>query len=148
MIHDELSPPDLANLNVIENWRQSSIAQWLGFQAEINQGRLLYTLKFEERHIGNGLIRALHGGVVSSFLQACAQQEVESRLMEGYASRLISIHTNYLRLTHDQDMFARAKIVRSGRRVAFVEVSGWQDNEDLPAARAAVAVRLIPTDTP
>lgn len=133
-----------ANLAGVEAWaREAPMGAWLGFSATKDASGLLYRLAFDEHHIGNAVIRALHGGVISSFLQTCAEREVCARMPEGLAAHAISVHCTYLRSAKGADMVGRAEIVRTGRRMAFVEVTGWQESEDKPTARAAVAIRLM-----
>jgi uncharacterized protein (TIGR00369 family) len=116
---------------------------WLGTQISLGDGEHLYRLRFNEAHIGNPVIRALHGGVISSFLQYAATLEVLSRHPEGAKARAISVHTSYLRGSHDQDMEVAVSVQRVGRRVAFVEARGWQGDRDRAVASAQIALRML-----
>jgi acyl-coenzyme A thioesterase PaaI-like protein len=53
----------------------------------------------------------------------------------------------YLRSARPVDTFARADIVRQGRRVATVRSLAWQDNPAKPVASASVQL-LLPAITP
>ena len=119
----------------------SPMLSWLDLSASFEGGGHLYRLSFHERHIGNPLIRALHGGVISAFLESCATLEVATR--SDLEVRTISTHINFLRGAVDRDMLARVQVARVGRRIAFLEATGWQTSEDEPVARTAVALRVL-----
>ena len=116
---------------------RSAMARWLDLSVEND----LFRLTFHERHIGNPLIRALHGGVISAFLETCATLTVTAG--PELSVRTISTHINFLRGAVDRDMLARVSVARQGRRIAFVEATGWQTDEAEPVARAAVALRVL-----
>ncbi|MEM9234484.1 MAG: PaaI family thioesterase [Pseudomonadota bacterium] len=122
---------------------KSNMLQWLDFAASLKEDRLRYRLGFAERHIGNEFIRALHGGVVSSFLQVCAKAEILGRMKEPSALKTVSVHCDFLRPARDMDMQAEARIIQRGRRIAFVEVTGWHNDPTKPVGKAAIAVRLF-----
>jgi uncharacterized protein (TIGR00369 family) len=139
-----LKSPDQTSLEIIERaTERSPMTRWLSLKASIEEGQLLYRLAFRERHIGNPIIRAIHGGVISAFLETAASLEIKSRTEDVLRLRTISVHTNYLRGAVDKDMLARVKVARLGRRIAFLEATGWQTTEDEPVARAAVALRVF-----
>lgn len=99
------------------------IAKWLSLS--VVEGDLpIFHLSFDEKHIGNPAIRALHGGVIASFLnlamQACAHAET------GLRPRPSSLSIDYLSSSRPEDMTGRVKILRIGRRLAFLEAEGWQ----------------------
>lgn len=121
----------------------SAMARWLQLRAELEGGALLYRLTFGEQHIGNPLIRAMHGGVVATLLETAATLEVTARAAPAVRVRTISCHVNYLRGAVDQDMDASVTVQRLGRRIAFCEATGWQTTRDEPVARAAVALRVF-----
>ncbi|TDL74226.1 PaaI family thioesterase [Palleronia sediminis] len=115
---------------------------------------LTFTLPYDDSHIGNPAGPALHGGVTAGFLEASAIVELawsqlwfeveEGRvtpaaLAEGFLPRLpetIDMTVDYLRSGLPRDAYARARIVRSGRRYASVRVEAWQDDRDRPFAQA------------
>jgi uncharacterized protein (TIGR00369 family) len=124
-----------------EAFLTSPMARWLGIEA--TERPEIFRMRFAEHHIGNPFIRALHGGVVGSMIEASAElglgrlAEVEGRV------ELVSSAIDYVRVTKDADLFARVEIVRIGRRVAFVEVRCWQDAQDLPVARGSCTLRIL-----
>jgi uncharacterized protein (TIGR00369 family) len=120
----------------------SAIAHWLGFSVEQDNGEYIYRLAFDEKHIGNPAIRALHGGVIAAFLEVAAQCELAGKLDNGETIKTINVDIDYLASSRAQDMKGRASITRLGRRIAFVEAIGWQESEDRPVAKANFRIRI------
>lgn len=128
--------------------------QFLGIEFERRGDELTGILPFDPKLIGNPLLPAIHGGVTAAFLEVTAiitlswsylWQDVESGALnaEGLASdglprlpKTIDISTDYLRSGLPRDAYARARVVRSGRRYASVQVEAWQDNRDRLFAQA------------
>jgi uncharacterized protein (TIGR00369 family) len=99
-------------------------------------------MRFADRHIGNPFIRSLHGGVVSSLIEASAELEL-ALLLPEQTVELVSSAIDYLRVTRDTDLHARVEIVRIARRLAFVDVWCWQDEEETPVARGSCTLRIF-----
>lgn len=117
------------------------IASWLGFDAQIKEGAALYKLSFHEEHIGNPTIRALHGGVVATFLEFAAQCEL-LREIGASAIRTVNTDVNYISSTRAQDMTGAASVLRVGRRIAFVEATAWQEARERPVAKGTFRIRI------
>ena len=127
---------------------------WLGISFDRRGDELTAVLPFNEKLIGNPLLPALHGGVTAAFLETAAIVELAwTALWEDMeAGRLspdaalpqtlprlpktIDLTVDYLRSGLPRDSFARARVVRSGRRYASVHVEAWQDNRARPHAQA------------
>ena len=62
--------------------------------------------------------------------------------MANDARKTISITIDYLRSARTVDTFARAEVVRQGRRVASVRSLAWQDDPSKPVAAANVLLLL------
>jgi len=111
-------------------------------------------LNFSDKLIGNPMIPALHGGVVSAFLEITAQTQLtwdlvwpqleaggeeEEALLRGEFPRTpktVNLTIDYLRSGRPRDAYARAIVQKAGRRVANVRVEAWQDNRGRPIAAA------------
>lgn len=119
-----------------------NIAKWLGFSVSEKEGALRYALSFDEQHIGNPAIRALHGGAIATFLEVAAQCELINALPENATIRTVNLDIDYLASSRAQDMFGRARITRLGRRIAFVEAEGWQESKERSVARARFRIRI------
>ena len=132
---------DVLNVAAAHTAMASPIGRWLNFSAERHETGLVYALRFDERHIGNPGIRAIHGGVVSAFLELAAQCELAARL-EGAAISTTVVSVDFMASTAAADMKARASIERLGRRIAFISAHAWQRSEDRPAAAARICLRI------
>ncbi|MEO3413256.1 PaaI family thioesterase [Roseovarius sp. CAU 1744] len=122
--------------------------RFLGIEFDRRGDELTAVMPFDDKLIGNPLLPALHGGATAAFLEVTAiiglswsmlWEEIESGaldaedLVSGRMPRLpktIGFTVDYLRSGLPRDAYARAKVVRSGRRYASVHVEGWQDNRD------------------
>ncbi|MEO1043250.1 MAG: PaaI family thioesterase [Pseudomonadota bacterium] len=143
MSRDLLTPGPETLARIKDLTDESPISSWFGLETSLEDNEHRYKLTFDEPHIGNPMIRALHGGVVSAFLQHAATLEVLSRIGPQVKARSISVHTSYLRGARDQDFVAAVSIERIGRRIAFVEARGWQGSPDETVGSAAIALRLF-----
>ncbi len=126
----------------------------LGIRFERRGDELTGILPYHERLIGNPMLPALHGGVTAAFLETTAAialawsrlwEEIEGGRIDPEAlgpgtlprmPKTIDVTLDFLRSGLPRDAYARARIVRSGRRYASVHVEGWQDNHDRPHAMA------------
>ena len=122
----------------------TTIAEWLNFKADMIEGAARYQLRFHDRHIGNPAIRAIHGGAVAAFLELAAGCELAG--VAGMPAQAISVDVDYLASARDEDMFASARILRLGRRLAFVEANGWQRDETKPVATLRARFRFVDYD--
>ncbi len=127
---------------------------FLNITFERRGDELTTVLNYQDNHIGNPGLPALHGGVIASFLETSALIElswqsiwdaIESgRLDAGSLSpktlprfpKTIDFTVDYLRSGLPRDGYARARVNRSGRRYASVHVEAWQDNRARPFAQA------------
>ena len=136
--------------------------RFLGIQFDRRGDELTAILPFDEKHIGNPFLPALHGGVTSAFLEITAMIELSwsilwedmekgaldpRKLDAAHLPRLpktIDLTVDYLRTGLPRDAYARARVNRSGRRYASVHVEAWQDNRSRLFAQATGHF-LIPT---
>lgn len=126
---------------------------WLGIRFDRRGDELTAILPFDDKLVGNPLLPALHGGVTAAFLEVSAiielawaelWKEIEGRGAVPDAAltapprlpKTIDFTVDYLRSGLPRDAYARARIVRSGRRYASVRVEAWQDNRARLLAQA------------
>ncbi len=127
---------------------------WLGIRFDRRGDELTAVLPFDGKLIGNPMLPALHGGVTAAFLELTAIVELSWTAMweDMEAGRIapdaavpdslprlpktIDFTIDYLRRGLPRDAYARARVVRSGRRYASVNVETWQDNRDRRFAQA------------
>ena len=124
-------------------------AQFLGAGFSLRGDELTATLPYGERLIGNPFLPALHGGATAGFLEAtaivglawaimCARAEEADAAPEALESlpKTIGFTVDYLRSGQPRDAYARARVVRFGRRYASVNVQGWQESRSKPFVQA------------
>lgn len=128
------------HLSLINDYAsRAALATWLGFQAS-GEEEIVFRLTFNESHIGNPAIRALHGGVIAAFLELSMQADLYAR--SGAAISTANISIDYLSSSRPEDMTGRVKLLRQGRRIAFMEASGWQADETRLVAVARACFTL------
>ena len=59
----------------------SPMARWLGFSVAMEGDEAIYSLAFDDKHIGNAMIRALHGGAIAAFLGLSAQLQPSTPIL-------------------------------------------------------------------
>lgn len=125
-------------------------AAWLGVRFDRRGDELTAVLRYADRLIGNPVLPALHGGAIAAFLETAAiveltwsglwqQMETGGAVAAGDLPRLpktIDFSIDFLRSGLPRDAYARASVVRQGRRYASVHVEGWQDNRARPFVQA------------
>jgi uncharacterized protein (TIGR00369 family) len=109
-------------------------ARFLGMEAMLDGEALTAVLPFSAHLVGNPLIPALHGGVVGGFLELAALAELAASAPDGHAPRTVDITIDYLRPARDLTTYARAEVIKRGRRVVNVQVAAWQENPASPVA--------------
>lgn len=128
--------------------------RWLGITFDRRGDELTAVLPFDEKLIGNPMLPALHGGVTAAFLEVTAiiglswsaiwEDMEEGRIAPDATDpqsmpllpKTIGLTVDYLRSGLPRDAYARARVVRSGRRYASVHVEAWQDNRARLIAQA------------
>jgi uncharacterized protein (TIGR00369 family) len=101
-------------------------AQFLGVRAELKGDELTLILPFAPHLIGNPLLPALHGGVVGALMELTALTQLAIASKSEAFPKTIDISVDYLRSGKPVDTFARAKVVKIGRRIANVQAEAWQ----------------------
>ena len=102
-------------------------------------------LAYAPRLIGNPMLPALHGGATGAFLEITAITSLawvaalEAMSADadwdgtfGPQPKTVDFSIDYLRSGKPQDAYARAIILRRGRRIANVRVEAWQDERSKP----------------
>jgi len=136
--------------------------QFMGIDFDRRGDELTATMHYEDKLIGNPMLPALHGGATAAFLETTAiiqmswamlWNDIESGAIDPDSltpealprlPKTIDFTVDYLRAGLPRDAYARARITRSGRRYASVQVEGWQDNRSKPYAQA-IGHFLMPT---
>jgi len=141
-------------------------SRFLGIDVARHGDELTAVMPFQDKLIGNPTLPALHGGVTASFLEVTALIELSwAMLWDDLESggldpetlspetlprlpKTIDFTVDYQRTGLPRDAYARARVARSGRRYASVQVEAWQDNRLRPFATAVVNFLMPPVMTP
>jgi uncharacterized protein (TIGR00369 family) len=91
-------------------------------------------LPFDDSIVGNPLIPALHGGAVGAFLEIISTASLITGQRLVRLPKPINITVDYMRPAKAADVYARAIVARSGRRVANVRAEAWQGRRQAPVA--------------
>ena len=87
---------------------------------------------------------ALHGGVVSSLADTVGGLAVFSQLGQDRIASTLDLRIDYLRPgAVNQDLHARANVVRAGNRVAVTHTLIFQDDESTPIATANAVYNVV-----
>lgn len=120
----------------------------LGMVCEIRGDDMITILPFREQLIGNANIRALHGGAMAGFLELTAMAQLYLVADNDTLPRTINLTVDYLRQGLAQDLYARAHIIKQGRRIASVRAEAWQaERANLVVAVQAHFLVARETDT-
>jgi uncharacterized protein (TIGR00369 family) len=108
---------------------------WLGVTARIADGVVVLDLPYDPKLIGNPILPALHGGVAGSLLETAALVQILHETGTARMPRTIDMTVDYLRSARAVESYARAFLVRQGRRVVSARAEMWQDDPTKPVAQ-------------
>jgi len=109
-------------------------AGFLGVLAELKGDELTLILPFKQPLVGNPLLPALHGGVVGALMELTAITQLAVASKSETFAKTIDIGVDYLRSGKPIDTYARARVVKIGRRIANVQAEAWQNERSQPIA--------------
>lgn len=109
-------------------------ARFIGLRVELKGDELTLVMPFGDHLIGNPLLPALHGGVVGALLEMTALTQLAIASKTETFPKTIDIGIDYLRSGRPVDTFARARVVKIGRRIANVQAEAWQGERSQPIA--------------
>jgi uncharacterized protein (TIGR00369 family) len=109
-------------------------AGFLGVRAELKGDELTLVMPFSEHLVGNPLLPALHGGVVGALMELTAITQLAIASRSEKFAKTIDIGVDYLRSGKPVDTYARARVVKIGRRIANVQAEAWQGQRERPIA--------------
>ena len=112
--------------------------QKTGIKFFIDKKGFCCKLKYSNLLIGNPISNTLHGGAIAALLQNSGQFHLIWNRDILEIPKIINISINYLRKGKNVDTFARAFIKNNGRRVVYIEVLAWNEDEAQPIANAQI----------
>jgi uncharacterized protein (TIGR00369 family) len=125
-----------------QNPDNKPIDQWLGIKQVKNAGESVFQMSPADKHLGNPAIKAIHGGVVTIFLERIAEIELAAETNSPKDVTLINTNIDFLRSAKLNPLFGSAKIVKLGRRLAVIDVRAWQKEIGAPVAKATVSLTV------
>lgn len=130
-------------------------AAWLGMRIRLTprpevglaDGDIVFQLPFRDDLVGNTRLPALHGGVISGFMENAALLHLLLVLPDADASprtpKSIDFSIDYLNSARAQDLSARCMVERIGRRVAQLQIRCTQTLHGNTAAVSPRSARDI-----
>ncbi len=109
-------------------------ATFLGVRAELKGDELTLVLPYSEHLVGNPVLPALHGGVVAALMELTAITQLAITSNSTRFPKTIDVGFDYLRSGRPIDTYARAKVIKVGRRIANVQAEAWQRERAQPIA--------------
>ncbi len=107
-------------------------AKFLGIRPLLMGNELTMVMPYADDIIGNPVLKALHGGAVSAFMEVTAIVQLSLENKSARFAKPVGVNIDYLRRGRPKDTYARAVIMRQGSRVSNVQVRAWQDSFDTP----------------
>jgi uncharacterized protein (TIGR00369 family) len=87
---------------------------------------------------------AVHGGVLSSLADTAGGLAVFTQIGRTRIASTVDLRIDYLRPGQvDKDIFARAKVLRAGNRVAATHTVVYQEDIDQPIATANAVYNMV-----
>lgn len=106
-------------------------------------GVCVLMLPWAEHLVGNPETGVLHGGAITSLLDACSGAAVFLKMQSPIPIATLDLRIDYLRpATPRRDVIARAECYKLGRNVAFVRGLAYHDSVDDPIAATAATFAL------
>lgn len=105
---------------------------------EAKGGAVTLGLPYDEKLVGDPVTRVLHGGVITTLMDATCGTAVFVRLKEPIPIATLDLRIDYLKPAQpDQEVHARALCFKVTRNVAFVRCETFHPND--PSDLVAVA---------
>ena len=141
--------PDMSNAAMLGRLNQAMV-EAVPFNAalrlsciEFGPGMAKVRLPWREELVGNPETRVLHGGVVTSLIDATCGLAVFMKLANPGRIATLDLRIDYLRPGEaGRDIIARAECYKLTRQVAFVRAVAYHDDPEDPIAVAAATFRL------
>ncbi len=110
--------------------------RFLGMElSRIDSGLVQITLPFRPEFIGNPVLPALHGGVISTLLDTAGGGSVWSQTDPQDRVSTVDLRVDYLRPGRPEPLVGQGRVVRLGNRVGVAELRAWHPGrEDKPVA--------------
>jgi uncharacterized protein (TIGR00369 family) len=117
----------------------------LGISLErLGPGEAVMTLPYDARLVGNPETGVLHGGAITSLLDACCGAAVYMKLDAPARIATLDLRIDYLRLaTPPRAVVAHATCYKVTRNVGFVRCLAYHDDPDDAVASATATFMIL-----
>ena len=110
---------------------------------EIASGRCTTYIEFRPELVGDPRRGVLHGGVVTTLIDATAGAAVYASLAPEMSLATLDMRIDYLKPAEpDKRLYATAELYRLTRRIAFVRASAYQDDPQNQVAHCAASFMI------
>ena len=111
--------------------------------ATFTPAQVTMKLPWDPRFVGNPETQVLHGGVITTLLDAACGASVFVRMRTPIAIATLDLRVDFLgRAPAHRDVFARAECYRDTSSVAFVRAIAYVEDPEQPFASAAATFAL------
>ena len=115
--------------NVIEN--VIPYHKHLGIKVvHFNQGHAVLKLPYQKHFIGDTQRPALHGGIISTMLDAAGGAAAMSLMSQEDRISTIDLRVDYLLPAEVKDLLIEAKVIREGNRVIATSMKAYHENSE------------------
>jgi uncharacterized protein (TIGR00369 family) len=113
----------------------------------LGPGEAVMTLPYNEQLAGHPETRVVHGGAITSLMDACSGAAVYMKLMEPARIATLDLRIDYLRpATPDLPVVAHAHCYKVTRNIAFVRCLAHHDDPEDAVASAASTFMILRGD--
>jgi len=118
----------------------------LGIRLEsLGDGEAVMALPYDAKLVGNPTTGVLHGGAITSMMDACAGAAAFMSLPEPAPAATLDLRIDYLKpATAGRDVVAKANCYKRTRNIAFVRCVAFHEHQDEPIA-AGVGTFMLST---
>jgi uncharacterized protein (TIGR00369 family) len=107
-------------------------------EVELDQAAASIELDWAEHLVGNPETQVIHGGVITTLIDACSGLAVYLRLQEPMPIATLDLRIDYLKpATPRRPVRARAECFKATHNVAFVRAVAFHDDPKDPIASSA-----------
>lgn len=105
---------------------------------EIADGLARMKLPYSPKLVGNPESGVLHGGAITSLIDACSGASVFMKLQQNIPIATLDLRIDYMGPAEPgRDVLARAECYRVTKHVAFARAIAYHDDESRPIATSA-----------
>ena len=109
---------------------------------DLRPGWVRVRLPFRPEFLGDPFRKALHGGVISTVVDATAGAAALSTLPYGSRCSTVDMRVDYLLPAQPEDLIAEGSVLRTGNQVAVINVEVYQgENQRIATGRAVYSLK-------